>query len=311
MTTQPDSVVAEGYRSLRSAVNFLGHIRHAVLNPQTADGLIDAAPEVIVLAGPRGGDGKTTTAANLAVALAEGGKSVVVIDCDFRNPQVQNFFGAGAAVLGSEHLLRQTPIQGVEVITAARSAGDPGAMLRRLPELIGYARSRADVVLIDSGPLLVVSDAVDLLAHADAVVVTCRVGRTTPEQASRARMMLARANVPLAGTVLLGAAGPGNRSSLSEPMAWSRARKPVRAPLPVAPAAAQPVTEAPAPVPPQVHLPAQAGPIGYPWAASVPEDVASAAVEIRLIDVTPAAPEPSAKPEIQQRMPSNGTGGNR
>jgi hypothetical protein len=64
-------------------------------------------------------------------------------------------------------------------------------------------------------------------------------------------------------------------------------------------------------VPPQVHLPAQAGPIGYPWAASVPEDVASAAVEIRLIDVTPAAPEPSAKPEIQQRMPSNGTGGNR
>lgn len=220
MATCPEGIVAEGYRSLRSAVRFIGHISQAALNPRPGQGLIDEAPEVIVVAGPRGGDGKTTTAANLAVAFAEAGKSVVVIDCDFRNPQVQNFLGAAPS--GSHKIVRPTQHAGVQLINASDACKDPGAMLGQLADLVDYARSCADIVLIDSGPLLVVSDAVDLLQHADAVLVTCRIGRTSAEQANRARMLLQRANVPLAGVVLLGTAGPGNRASLSEPAAWSR-----------------------------------------------------------------------------------------
>jgi Mrp family chromosome partitioning ATPase len=239
MATRPDSAAAEGYRSLRSAVSLLAHIRHAALSVRPDQHPAVMAPLVIVVAGPRGDDGKTTTVANLAAALAEAGRTVLVIDCDFRDPEAQVFLdappGMGLADLlesdlggNLDHVIRPTALRRVQLVTSGGAVGHPAGVLLRLSGIIAQARKRADVVLIDSGPLLVASDAVDLLQHADAALVTCRVGRTTSEQAGRVRTLLQRADVPLVGVVLLGVSGHALGSaypgSTGEPSRWSFVR---------------------------------------------------------------------------------------
>jgi hypothetical protein len=99
-------------------------------------------------------------------------------------------------------------VRGVDLVTSMEPVRNPTAVVSRLPGIIADARGRADVVLIDSSPLLVTSDAVDVLRYADAALVACRVGKTTYGQASRARRLLQRADVKLLGIVLTGTAKP-------------------------------------------------------------------------------------------------------
>ncbi|HEY9379004.1 MAG TPA: CpsD/CapB family tyrosine-protein kinase, partial [Jiangellaceae bacterium] len=153
--------------------------------------------------------------ANLAAALAEIGRTVIVIDCDFRKPEAHLFLGAlaGRGLTDAiedgfdgdfDHVIEHTSISGVRLITSGRPVNQPASVIPRLAGVIAEARQRADVVLIDSSPLLVVSEAVDVLPYADAAVVTCRLRRTTHEQARRSRLVLQRAEVPVLGVVLTG-----------------------------------------------------------------------------------------------------------
>jgi hypothetical protein len=89
-------------------------------------------------------------------------------------------------------------------VTGGSSVSHPAGVLARLSGIIAEARDRADIVLIDSSPLLVTSEALDVLQHADAALVACRLGHTTQEQARRARRLLHRADVPVLGVVLTG-----------------------------------------------------------------------------------------------------------
>jgi Mrp family chromosome partitioning ATPase len=230
LATGPDSAAAEAYRSLRSAVGLMAHISGTARKPRTEDAVPGRAPQVIVVTGIRGHDGKSTTVANLAAALAEAGRSVLVIDCDFRNPAAHVFLdappGIGLADLlesdvggNLDHVIRPTALRRVQLVTSAGEVSHPAGVLLRLPGIIAEARKRADVVLIDSGPLLVTSNAVDLLQHADAALVTCRVGRTTIDEASRVRLLLQRADVSMLGVVLIGRA---TRHALTAPYAESR-----------------------------------------------------------------------------------------
>jgi capsular exopolysaccharide synthesis family protein len=169
--------------------------------------------------GAEGSQGKSTTVVNLAAAVAETGRSVLVIDCDFRKPEAHKFLdarpGSGLAELVTgdfsgylDQIVRSTSVPGVDLVTSIEPVRNPTTVVSRLSGLIADARGRADVVLIDSSPLLVTSDAVDVLRYADAALVACRVGRTTYGKATRARRLLQRAEVTLLGVVLTGTAKP-------------------------------------------------------------------------------------------------------
>jgi len=210
---RPDSAVAEAYRSLRSAITLVAQ------GKRTETGVTARAsqqtPQVLVVTGMQSDEGKTTTVVNLAAALAETDRSVLVIDCDFRKPEAHLYLdappsGGLADVFEAEvaehvdHAIRATAIPRVQLITSGQAASHPAGVLARLSGIIADSRARADVVLIDSSPLLVASDAVDVLQYADAALVASRLGRTTYEQARRARRLLQRADVPVLGIVLTG-----------------------------------------------------------------------------------------------------------
>lgn len=213
---RPESTVAEAYRSLRSAITLVTHGHRSADRPDPGPAHSEI-PQVLVVTGARGDEGKSTTVANLAAAMAETGRSVLVIDCDFRKPEAHLYLDpkprSGLANLADgdfgeylDQVVRSTSVRGVDLVTSVKPVKSPAAVVSRLSGLIADARRRADVVLIDSSPLLATSDALDVLQYADATLVTCRVGRTKYGEATRARRILQRADVPLLGVVLTGTA---------------------------------------------------------------------------------------------------------
>ncbi|MCD0483754.1 P-loop NTPase [Streptacidiphilus sp. ASG 303] len=240
VTARPAAPAAEAYRSLRSTLLLTGpaslslHVKDGEGDggPAAAAALVSRrlahpAPVVLVMSG-RSGDGKTTTVANLAAALAETGRQVLVLDCDFRHPGVHEHLGAGggpgmAELLGGdrsvgvEDVVRPANVEGVSVIGAGNTNAYPAALVLRAGEVLQRVRRYADVVLVDTSPLLHANDAYDLVQHADAVLVTARSGNVTPEQAARVSELLARTGVPVAGVALtasLSPSGGGPRTGL-------------------------------------------------------------------------------------------------
>ncbi|WP_405007419.1 hypothetical protein OHV13_28125 [Kitasatospora purpeofusca] len=226
---RPSDPAAEAYRSLRSTLLLTGP--DTLARPAGGDDrgpartaprpLTEPAPVVLVASGGSR-DGRTITIANLAAALAETGRGVLVLDCDFRHPQLHTHLGVGdgpgmAELLSGERLdeldelIRPTNVAGVSLITGGNTTAYPAALVLRAGDVLRRVRPHADVVLIDTSPLLHANDAYDLVQHADAVLVTVRSGNVTPEQADRVAELLSRTGVPVAGVALLGTYGRSGR----------------------------------------------------------------------------------------------------
>lgn len=209
--TDAMSGFAESYRTLRAAL---------LLSPVTVMGLKSSAPtdragepEVVLVTSAAPGDGKTTTVANLAVTMAETGRSVLILGCDFRRPEIHGYFdvpaspGVADVLTGRASLasvVQPTAIPGVSIAPSGkelRNLGDVAAAGRILVE---EARQLAEVVIIDTPPLLATNDASELIPAVDAVVVVSRVGRTTSDGARRTRFLLDRLGAPVAGIIAVG-----------------------------------------------------------------------------------------------------------
>lgn len=219
--------VAEAYRSLRSALSLLPSraipsdpLNVFALGTHEAEAEPVNDPRVILFTSPRARDGKTTSLVNLATALVEVGRRVVVLDCDFRNPEAHRFLevpdGKGLSDLladGRQHplstILQPTAVPAVELALAGASTAHPGALLGQMGDLVADARRRADVVLVDAPPLLVANDAIDLMAFVDTVVVCVREGRTTQSEGQQTAALLSRLRVACLGLVLVGATDSG------------------------------------------------------------------------------------------------------
>jgi len=194
----PDSADAESYRFLR-----------ARLDPR-----LDGATTVLVTGG-REGTGRSTTAANLAVALAQSGRRVVLIDTDVRRPALHLMFDLSrdrglTNVLLGEHTLAETLAAGAIVnlrVLAAGAQRDGGADLLAgdgLTGLLHELKGQCDVVVLDSPPLLGVADAIGLATHADQVLLVADYGRTTRADAVRAAAELAHVAPGRVAAVLIG-----------------------------------------------------------------------------------------------------------
>jgi capsular exopolysaccharide synthesis family protein len=208
----------EAYRMLRTSILLIG-----AAEPESGDPseLLVAGPQVILVTSPLPGEGKSTTVASLAVAMAESGRRVLVCNADFRAPQVHLAFGLVPGpgltdlLTGADgprrlaDLVHPTNVPGVTFVHSGTSVEDAAELIaRRGASLLQEARTMADVVLLDTAPLLVVSDASELLPAVDAVITVARAGRTSRDSARRSFELLDRAGIPVLGVVLVGAQSP-------------------------------------------------------------------------------------------------------
>jgi non-specific protein-tyrosine kinase len=194
----PRSLPAEAYRTLRTAAQFVA---------------IDRPMGTLQVTSPSAGDGKTTTLANLGVALATAGQRVILVDCDLRRPRVHEFFGLmnttgfTSLLVGDQPItavLQNTSTRRLRVLASGPLPPNPSELLSsaRTAEVFAALRSEADIVLVDSPPVLPVTDALVLFRHADAAIMVFSARKTTRKQASSALEMAHQVDAPLVGAVL-------------------------------------------------------------------------------------------------------------
>ena len=171
---------------------------------------------MVVVTSPEVADGKTTVATNLATALANTGQRVVLIDGDMRKPRLHSIFDenpdAGLAKLLDEDVtgplfatyIRATEIPNLYLLpTKAVTEGLSRKLhSRRLPSLVEGLRSEFDVVIIDSPPMLHISDARVYGRLADGMVLVFRAGKTTREAALSVYDCLVQDGIRVFGTIL-------------------------------------------------------------------------------------------------------------
>lgn len=196
--TNPKSSPAEAYRTLRTGLTFLA-AQHGV--------------KTLLITSPQSGEGKTATVANLGVVLAESGKRVVIVSADLRKPRLHRFFGAAnnrglSNVLSDETHLMDTMVRaGVKNLRLIPSGPIPSAPADLLgsevmASVLSNLREMADIVLIDSPPVLVVADATTLARHADAVLIVADAETTTRGSVTDARQQLEHVDAFVIGSVL-------------------------------------------------------------------------------------------------------------
>lgn len=200
VTQDPRSVHAEAYRTIRTGVML---------------SVADRPPKTILVTSPGPEEGKSVTAANLATAMAQAGNSVVIVDADLRKPRIFEIFGMdnarglGPALVGEimlDFAVRPTASPLLSVITSGPVPPNPAELLggKRMQEVLEELGRRFDRIVIDSPPLVPVTDATVLAAFCDGVVLVVKEGVTTRELATEARRRLLDAKARVLGVVLNG-----------------------------------------------------------------------------------------------------------
>jgi non-specific protein-tyrosine kinase len=172
--------------------------------------------QVIQVTSPSPGEGKSTTIANLAVALARAGQRVVVVCCDLRRPRIHQFFGVGneigltSALLGERSTVEAVQavpgLVNVVVLASGPVPPNPSELLAggRLASILDGLRASADVVLVDCPPILPVTDAAVLANRVDGTLLVVAAGHTHQKELQRAVELLRQVDAPLLGCVLNG-----------------------------------------------------------------------------------------------------------
>ena len=201
LLTSPKSEIAESYRNIRTSILLSS---------------IDRAPQVILVTSPLSGDGKSTTAYNLAIAFGVQNKRVLLLDADMRRPtigQKTNCNGKKglsdllANDLPLDEVIQQHPgLPSLYVLTSGTIPPMPAELLasERFARLMERLREQFDYVLIDAPPVLLVTDPLLLALSVDGIVLVVRAGATTKAVMQRLRTALQKPNVRALGYVLNG-----------------------------------------------------------------------------------------------------------
>lgn len=197
--TEPASPIAEAYRTLRTNLRFLA------AGPQQHGSLLVSSPQV--------GEGKTTTAANLAIAHAKLGRRVLLVDADLRRPNLDNAFATSRTPGLSEVLvgevsptdaLQDVGIPNLRLLPAGTIPPNPSELLGSpaMTNLISEFEGIADLVIIDAPPLLAVSDALGLAPHTSMMLLVIEQGKTGRSTLKAAVQQLGNVGVTASGVVL-------------------------------------------------------------------------------------------------------------
>ena len=199
MEKAPKSIDAEAYRSLRSNIEYSS---------------FDNEYRAIVVTSSVPGEGKSTTAGNLAIALAKSGNSVLLVDCDMRKPSIHKKFKISNMYGTAELLLRKRLFEEVAnkhsenliIITAGKIPPNPSEMLasKAMTAFIEEMKKEFKYIILDTPPLQAVTDAQVLSTKADGVLLVVRAGSTKREMVLNSVDLIKKVHGKIIGTVLNG-----------------------------------------------------------------------------------------------------------
>ncbi len=197
--TDPRSVAAEAYRTLRTNIEFssVDHPLHTLL-------VTSAAPM----------EGKSEVAANLAVAMADGERPVILVDADLRLPMQHTLFGLPNEVgftnlFKEEAAFNNPPFQSIpnsslKVLTSGPLPPIPSQLFtsKKIEQVIAHLATMAEIIIFDAPPLVTVNDASLLASKIDGVLLVVKAGSTKREHVKAAQSRLEKVNARLVGAVL-------------------------------------------------------------------------------------------------------------
>lgn len=193
----PKSPISEAYRTLRTNLQF------AKINSELRTIMFTSS-------GPA--EGKSTTIANVAVALAQSGRSIILVDCDLRKPVQHRIFGKrnkGVTNIlvddsPAETFLQETEIDNLRILPSGPIPPNPSELLSssKMVELFTELKELADIVLIDAPPTIAVTDAAVMAAKVDGIVLVIDSTSVRPEMAQKAKDLLIKANGHILGVIL-------------------------------------------------------------------------------------------------------------
>ncbi len=198
--TDPRSPISEAYRTLRTNLSFSS---------------LDRPIRSLVVTSPAPGEGKSTTVANLAVTMAQGGRRTILIDCDLRRPSLHTLFnlngepGLTNLLLedDGQPALQDTGVDGLQLLASGPLPPNPADLLgsQKIDRIISTFYNTVDMVLMDAPPVIAVTDAAVLGAKVDGILLVVSAGTTRRDHAERAKEMLEKAKVRVIGAVLTNA----------------------------------------------------------------------------------------------------------
>lgn len=194
----PKSPVSEAFRAIRTNLNFVSP---------------DNPLKTIVITSSGAADGKSVILANLAISMAQNGQKVIILDADLRKPmqhkffEMTNFQGLSGILTGEitfDEGLRETGIEGVRLISTGVIPPNPAELLasKRMEEVLEEARNEADVVLLDTPPVIAVADASILASKVDGVILVVASHQTHDQALVKAKENLIRVHANIIGTIL-------------------------------------------------------------------------------------------------------------
>ncbi|GFN23701.1 CpsD/CapB family tyrosine-protein kinase [Thermanaeromonas sp. C210] len=198
--SQPKSPVSEAFRTLRTNIKYAS---------------VDRPLKSILFTSPAPSEGKSTVTANFALTLAQAGYKVLLVDCDMRKPVQHKIFSLknhrgltnilveGKAV---KELVNVVEPEGLELLTTGPIPPNPAELLgsARMASLLGELGQSYDMVILDTPPVIAVTDAVLLAPQVSGVVLVLKAGTTLVEMAREAKEQLERVNARILGVVLNG-----------------------------------------------------------------------------------------------------------
>lgn len=195
---KPNSVTAESYRTIRTAIFY---------------GMPKGKAKTILVTSPSPGDGKTTLVSNLAITMAQANQKTLILDADFRKPMQHNIFeignetGLSSVLTGNatlEEALQSGPVDGLEILTCGPNIPNPSEMLssEAFADLLKSLSIRYDRVIVDSPPVIPVADSQILGAICDIVILVLKAEKSTRKLSQQSIGMLMSVNAHLLGSVV-------------------------------------------------------------------------------------------------------------
>jgi capsular exopolysaccharide synthesis family protein len=196
--TMPHSAWAESYRSIRTNIDFLRRSRDVRL---------------IQITSPYSGDGKSASASNLAISLANAGRKVLLIDADLRKPSLHKIFGLAKDrgfssvlrdLLSLSEAIQPSAIKGLDLITAGPEPSNPAELLAsaRFAAALDELRGLYDTVILDTSPILAVTDPAIIGASVDGILLVVQPSSLKRRDVELTREVLHALGTPVLGTVI-------------------------------------------------------------------------------------------------------------
>jgi capsular exopolysaccharide synthesis family protein len=196
---EPKSIAAESYRTLRTNIQYSS---------------FDKEYKVIMVTSSEPGEGKSTTAGNLALCLAQGEKKVILVDCDLRKPslhkkfKISNIVGLSDVMIGKEELatVMHRYNNNLVILTSGKIPPNPSEMLssKSMTTLLDALKKNFDYIILDTPPVQAVTDSQILATKADGAILVVRAERTKKDSVQNAISLLKKVNANIIGTVLNG-----------------------------------------------------------------------------------------------------------